>query len=202
MGADTAEDTGLDMEQLDRYALVSSEALFILSGKQFRGVRERTIVARVGRSRGTAAKASLGSWWPVESVSDVVGLPARGTARPLGTDEWTWSGGIVLTVPASLAYGEVQALITTGQDPTEFGRMAAIALAAELAVSDPDYSGEEKTRLPAMTTSISRQGISQSFATVLDAVKEGATGIIEVDQFVNSYNPIKARSRPRVRTMR
>jgi hypothetical protein len=37
---------------------------------------------------------------------------------------------------------------------------------------------------------------------VLDVLKEGATGIHEVDQFTSLYNRIKARSRPRVRTMR
>lgn len=202
MGAADAEATGLSMDKIDSYALIASEALFTISGRQFGGTSERTVLARVGRAHGTRAKASLGSWWPVSNVSDVVGVPERGAPRALADDEWSWSGGIALTVPSWLAQQQVQALLTTGQAPPTAGRLAAKALAVELAINDPDYDGDEDTRLPALVSSVSRQGVSQSFVTVLDVLKEGATGVHEVDQFVAAHNPTKARSRPRVRTLR
>lgn len=201
MGVADAAATGLTGADLEQYALAASEALYVISGRQFRGTRERTVVARVGRARGGSAKASLGSWWPVSTVADVVGVPARGTPRPLTDDEWSWSGGIVLTVPSWLAQAQVQALLTTGQPPTAYGEIAAATLAAELAFGDPNYSGNETTRLPALVTSISRQGISQSFASILDVIKEGATGVAEVDEFVSMYNSTRAQARPRVRTI-
>lgn len=202
MGADDADATGLGMDQLDAYAKAASEVLFELSGRQFRGARDRTVEAAVGRAFRGRAKASLGSWWPVSAVSEVVGVPVRGSATTLADADWSWSGGIGLEVPGAYAGGRVQCLLTTGQDATEFGRAAAAVLAAELAFADPEYDGDEETRLPALVTSVSRQGVSQSFATTLDVVKEGATGINEVDQFVRSYNKIKATSRPTVRKMR
>lgn len=201
MGVSDAETTGLSMTKLDNFAIMATEALFEISGRQFKGESQRTVIANVGRVNGTQARASLGSWWPISAVSDVVGIPARGTPRDLTTDEWHWSGGVVLVVPSWCARGQVQALLTHGQSPPLSGKLAAIALAVELAINDPEYDGEEDTRLPALVTSVSRQGISQSFVSVLDVLKEGATGIHEVDQFVSTVNPRKARSRPRVRTM-
>lgn len=205
MGSDV-NTTGLSMEKIDGYAAVATEALFVLSGKQFRGTQQRTVLAAVGRIRPggstRTAKASLGSWWPVDSVENVIGIPVRGNSRALDPSEWTWSGGISLTVPAEFANGQVQALLTIGQDPPQGGKLAATALAAELAINDPEYDGEEDTRLPALVTSVSRQGVSQSFVSVLDVLKEGATGIHEVDQFTALYNQTKVRSRPRVRSIR
>jgi hypothetical protein len=206
MGED-AETTGLSMEKIDGFAAVASEALFVLSGRQFKGSQQRTVLARVGRIRNQhtsnrTAKASLSAWWPVTKVEDLVGIPARGNSRELDATEWSWSGGISVDVPAEFANGQIQALLTAGQEPPAYGKLAAQALAVELAINDPDYDGEEDTRLPALTTSVSRQGVSQTFVSVLDVLKEGATGIHEVDQFTSLYNRIKARSRPRVRTMR
>lgn len=204
MGVRDAEATGLSIDKLDGFALTASELLFTLSGRQYRGESQRTVVARVGKAnyRTATARASLGSWWPVTAVADVVATPLRGTSQPLDSTQWSWSGGIALTVPSQYSLGTVQALLTHGDPPPVAGKLAAAALGAELALNDPDYDGDEDTRLPGLMTSLSRQGVSQSFVSVLDVLKEGATGIHEVDQFLSAVNPIKARSRPRVRKMR
>lgn len=201
MGEDV-QVTKLTMEKVDAYALVASEALFNLSGRQFRGLVTRTVQARVGRANRGKAKASLGSWWPVVSVSNVLGVPDVGPPQALASGDWEWNGSIQLVVNGRWAMRRVQADLECGQAPPAAGVLAAKALGVELVANDPDYSGEYDTRLPALTTSISRQGVSQSFATVLDLMKEGATGIQEVDLFVQQYNKIRTTTRPRVRSMR
>lgn len=199
---ESANDTHLSMEKVDGFALAASDALYVLSGRQFGGARTRTVRAPVGKSRGRTARAGLGAWWPVNVVTTVTGILRDGSALVLDTPEWAWSGGVNVTVPGRLANQRIEALINWGQDPPASGVLAATALAAELAINDPQYDGGNQTRLPGLMTSRSRQGISESFATMLDVLKEGITGIEEVDLFVLEYNQTKTRSRPRVRTMR
>lgn len=201
MGEDV-DATKLTADQVEQYAMMASESLFVISGRQFRGEVSRTVLAGVGRGHRSRAKASLGSWWPVTSVSNVIGVPNHGTPQPIDPTDWEWSGGIGLTVPVRWANQRVQADLVCGQAPPLSGKIAAEALAVELAAIDPDYGGEYETRLPSTITSISRQGVSQTFTTVLDLMKEGATGIYEVDLFLSQYNVTRSRTRPRVRTMR
>lgn len=205
MGEDT-DKSGLSMEKVDFYAGIATEALYRLSGRQWKGTGTRTVVARIGRSRHhQVAKITLGPWWPVTGVSGVTVLPWGGTsATPvvLDTTDWSWSGGIAVTVPWNYAGMRAEMLLQYGQDPPPAGKLAAIAMGVELAVNDPEYDGEVDTRLPSLVTSISRQGVTQTFATVLDVLKEGATGIQEVDLFTLEFNTAKTRSRPHVRTMR
>jgi hypothetical protein len=200
LGTDAGR-TGLTTEDLDTYAAIASEVLYVISGRQFPGSRDRTVRVIVGKARNRGAVASLGAWWPVTAVADVTGVNVNGTTDAIDPADWSLAGA-ALTVPNRWANLKIQALLTCGQDPTPAGRNAATALAAELLIASPQYDGEEDTRLPALVTSVSRQGVSQSFATVLDVVKEGATGVAEVDQFVSAYNNIKSRSRPRVRAMK
>lgn len=176
--------------------------MFALSGRQYRGTTTRTVVAAVGRAHRGQAKASLGSWWPVSAVADVIALPNRRPAVPLSSDDWSWSGGITLSVPPIYANQRVQATLSCGQDPPADGVLAAQALAVELLIADPEYSGDTESRLPGLITSESKQGVSQSFASVIDIVKEGVTGIQEVDQFISTRNPIRQKSRPKVRIVR
>lgn len=201
LGTDAGR-TGLTEGDLDAAATIASEILYEISGGQFAGSRNRTVIAPVGRSRGRTAVASLGPWWPVSAVADVIGIRDTGGTDPIDPADWSWSGGVSLRVPGRWANRQVQALLTYGQEPTPAGKNAASALAAELLIASPQYDGEQDSRLPALVTSVSRQGVSQTFATVLDVVKEGATGINEVDQFVAAYNRVKIRTRPRVRAMR
>lgn len=200
LGTDAGR-TGLDVSDLDKYAAIASELLYVISGRQFPGFRDRTVRTTVGKSRRYGAVASLGPWWPVVTASDVFGINANKTTEAIDPADWSLSG-VALTVPHRWANLKIQALVTCGQDPTPAGANAAAALAVELIIASPQYDGEQESRLPALVTSVSRQGVSQSFATTLDVLKEGATGIAEVDQFIAAYNNIKAKSRPRVRAMR
>lgn len=73
------------------------------------------------------------------------------------------------------------------------GQYAAGVLAVEYAKL---VTGSKQCRLPAGTTSISRQGISIEIATGL--YPNGITGIMEVDSYVNLWNPSGLKMRPKV----
>jgi len=52
--------------------------------------------------------------------------------------------------------------------------------------------------LPNKITSITRQGVSVQTVSFSDLLKEGLTGVSDVDQIILAVNPSRARSRPRV----
>lgn len=84
---------------------------------------------------------------------------------------------------------------TYGMNPPAAGREAAIALADQLLLG---YIGSEECRLPDRVTSVSRQGLSITVLDPQDFLKDGRTGIYEVDLFLSVANPYGARKRARV----
>lgn len=86
-----------------------------------------------------------------------------------------------------------------GQAPPQAGRAAAAALARELALA---YVGSDLCRLDRRVTSISREGVSENFALglpgIAESLRDGQTGIPEVDLFVHAHNPKGLRRRSRV----
>jgi hypothetical protein len=202
LGSNAADHTALSLDRIAAYARMATDALYVLSGRQYKAVTDRVVTAQAGRPRpDNTAWVMLGAWWPVNTVDDVTPLAPDGSGVPLEPSQWAWSGGVTVRIPSSYARWTVRMTIGYGQPPTPSAVLAATALAVELALNDPDYDGDSQTRLPALTTSISRQGVSQSFSTILDVLKEGSTGIYEVDQFIRTVNPTRSTSRPRVRTM-
>jgi hypothetical protein len=66
------------------------------------------------------------------------------------------------------------------------GTIAATRLAYELSLS---FCGDSKCRLPYTVQSVARQGVSINFEAVAELLKQGLTGISEIDMWLLSVNP-------------
>lgn len=84
---------------------------------------------------------------------------------------------------------------THGQMPPEAGIRAAKRLADELQLS---VSRPDECALPERVTSVSRQGLSFTMLDPQDFLEDGRTGIYEIDLFIKTANPIRARKKPKV----
>lgn len=77
-----------------------------------------------------------------------------------------------------------------GQAPPQMGRIAAAALARELVLA---LAGSDACRLDRRVTSIVREGVSEDMALglpgIAESLRDGQTGIPEVDLFVHAHNP-------------
>ncbi len=82
-----------------------------------------------------------------------------------------------------------------GVRPPALGRMAARRLANELVLA---ADGDSKCRLPTGVTSVSREGINMEIFDPQDFMDKGRTGLYEVDLFIATVNPAKAKKRPRI----
>lgn len=85
------------------------------------------------------------------------------------TEAWTWS--------VAYSYGRVR---------PEGGRMAAAALGCQLALAMGAGAGTSACRLPQRVTNITRQGVSMVVLDPLTLIKDGLTGLPEVDMWVSS----------------
>jgi len=92
---------------------------------------------------------------------------------------------------------DVEVTYTYGIDAPTLGKMAARTLAKELAKG---WAGDDDCMLPQRVTSISRQGVSYTLLDQQDFLDELRTGIYEIDLFLRTVNPDKARARARVFT--
>ena len=91
----------------------------------------------------------------------------------------------------------IEVTYTYGIDPPAIGKMAARTLAKEFAKG---WAGNDDCALPQRVTAISRQGVSYTLLDQQDFLDELRTGIYEIDLFLRSVNPDKARARARVFT--
>lgn len=92
---------------------------------------------------------------------------------------------------------DIEVTYTYGVEPPTLGKMAARKLAMEFVKS---WNGDEECVLPQRVTSISRQGISYTILDKQDFIDDLRTGLYEVDIFLKSVNPDRARNRARVFT--
>ncbi|WJZ48519.1 head-to-tail adaptor [Actinomycetia phage DSL-LC01] len=92
---------------------------------------------------------------------------------------------------------DVEVTYTYGIEPPTMGKMAARTLARELAKG---WAGDDDCMLPQRVTSISRQGVSYTLLDQQDFLDEMRTGIYEIDLFLRSVNPDRARAKARVFT--
>lgn len=81
-----------------------------------------------------------------------------------------------------------------GVAPSEDAKTVAAVYACELAKS---FCGME-CALPARTTSITRQGVTQVVFDPLDLVADGMVGLPLVDTWIKAVNPHRRRSRARI----
>lgn len=90
--------------------------------------------------------------------------------------------------------GRTEITISFGRLVPAGGRLAAIALAAELGKA---WAGKS-CALPARVTSVTRQGVTYEALESLEFLKEGLTGLYGVDAWIRQVNPTGARQSGRV----
>jgi hypothetical protein len=179
------------LELLREYAAHATSTLYSWSGRRYSG--EATVQARFEIDR--RGYVRLTAWLPVR---DVTSATVDGTAIPFNLSP---AGTYVEFSP--LLRGKIVVLtLAVGQNPPPMGRSAAAALAAEMLRSDPRYEalGAGDTRPAARLTSITRQGVTMTFADPADLMRNGMTGVYAVDLFLQAVNPTGARFQPKVIT--
>jgi hypothetical protein len=178
-------------ELLQEYANHAASALYVMSGRRFAG--ESTVTAQFQVNR--RGRVVLTSWLPVRSIVDATrdGAPINVVLSP---------GGTYAQVGLLHVNQIVELTLAVGQNPPEMGRRAAAALAAELLREDPRYAtlGADDVRPTSRLTSISRQGVTYTYADPTQLAQSNMTGISEVDLFVRSVNPSGAQYQPKVVT--
>jgi hypothetical protein len=92
---------------------------------------------------------------------------------------------------------DIEVTYTYGIEPPTMGKMAARKLAMEFAKL---WNGDDDCQLPQRVTSISRQGVSYTLLDSQDFIEDMRTGLYEIDLFLKSVNPDRARARARVFT--
>lgn len=85
-----------------------------------------------------------------------------------------------------------------GMMPPSAGRMAASTLANELLILLGENSNADYCRIPERVTSVSREGISFDMINPMEFIDEGKTGIWEIDLFIRTANPSRAKKQPRL----
>ena len=75
------------------------------------------------------------------------------------------------------------------------GKMAAIELANQMVLLETD---PDACLLPDRVTSISRQGVSFTILDPQNFLKEGRTGLYNVDLFIKSVNPVNALKKAKI----
>jgi hypothetical protein len=86
---------------------------------------------------------------------------------------------------------------TYGVEPPTLGRMAARTLAIELVKR---WNDMDDCLLPQRVTSVARQGVSYTILDSQEFIDDLRTGLYEVDMFLKSVNPDRARAKARVFT--
>lgn len=129
---------------------------------------------------------------PVRSVESVIPTPLGVAVDP--SSYWVESStylALDATVPVTAG---LTVEYTYGTNPPSDGVEAARALADELVML---FNDDNQCRLKNVT-SYSRQGVNFEIEDAKSILTDGRTGIPEVDLFVASVNPTRARLRSRV----
>lgn len=132
---------------------------------------------------------------PVRSVSAVHYM-----GRDLDPSEYSLRNSSYLVRKNSLPWvlepmNELSVTYSYGTPPPAAGKRAAIRLANELILSD---MGSSTCALPERISSVSRQGVSYTIMDPQEFIANGKVGIYEIDLFLASVNPTKAKKRPKV----
>lgn len=108
----------------------------------------------------------------------------RASAGATPTARWGWPTCQLIDLPDSEP-GTFSVTYRYGVAPPASGIMACKVLALQLALSASGL----KNRLPTRITSMNRQGVGTMVVDVMDFLKQGLTGIYEVDLFLRTFNP-------------
>jgi hypothetical protein len=111
-------------------------------------------------------------------------IRSRVSASATPTERWGWPVCQLLDLPDT-EVGTFSVEYMYGVPPPTSGVMAATVLGAQLALN----ASSAPNSLPTRITSISRQGVSMMVVDVMDFLKDGLTGLYEVDLFLRTVNP-------------
>lgn len=159
------------------------------------------MAATNGGSCGCEAGIRLNPY-PVRSITAVKidGVTLLSSQYRLDDQRWLVRPGALLwpvwqrlDLPDT-AVGTFSVAITYGAAPPSTGVSAASTLAAEFA----KLRAGLPNRLPQRVTNITRQGVSMTLLDPLTSIKDGFTGLYDVDLFLRSENPGKQTRRPTV----
>lgn len=142
---------------------------------------------------------------PAQSITQVL---IDGVVLPEGSG-WTLYDGTLLvrtdgerwpmcqdwTVPVS-GTGAWSVTAVYGWPVPSMGQFAAAELATEIAAG----CDQGECKLPAFTTSVSRQGVTQTFPSWIEVMRAGVIGVglPMVDLFLRTENPSGLQDRPRI----
>lgn len=85
-----------------------------------------------------------------------------------------------------------------GMMPPKAGVLAASTLANELLILMGEGTSNSECRIPERVTSVSREGISFDLIDPQEFLDDGRTGIWEIDLFIRTANPARAKKQPRI----
>ena len=191
----------------------ASTVLYYLTGKQFAGTRRTTVrpdcLSGACACGCTPAQVNLGVW-PVTGLISVryqgqtyTGSDLTDTfhvndwhylARNDGDafesgNQWALSGGEFDTLDDGYVF---EVTVDYGLAIPRLLSRAARSLACEWVQQNCGSGGPCK--LPQRTTQVSRSGISMDIASASDILRNGNTGIYEVDLAIQVFNPSKLQS--------
>lgn len=197
-------------------ALTASGILYALSGRKYTGqltVTERyeNASSSCGFGRG-AASSYLGSGYGSSCGTHSPGIRLRvpvhhvhyllvgegASRREIDPAEYEVVNRTYLRPTRGASWSacsDIEVTYTCGFDPPAAGRRAALTLANQLLKA---RHNADDCQLPDRVTSVSRQGISITMLDPQDFLQDGRTGLYEVDLFLKSTNPDRARKRARV----
>lgn len=207
----------------DDAVLAASHVLFMLSGQKYAGVQETTeqyVCETTGAPVGCTWDPGMRGYWN-PAIGMYVYTPPQGLRSLLGGQNIRLRGVPVQSILSVTIAGVVQdpttykimdgttleltgswgvcdepiVNYTYGTPPPPLGKMAARRLANELILA---ADNSEHCKLPSNVQSVSRQGLSFEIWDPQAFLDKGHTGLYEVDLFLATVNPGKAKKRPRV----
>lgn len=187
----------------------ATQILYGLSGRKYRGTRITQELYTCNHGGLCGIGASMGyshlrrahdpiiqlRQRPVQKVLQV-SLDVTGAILPSAL--WQVANARFLEPTRTGGWSPCQGVRVTylhGLEPTRAAKNAALALAGNLALS---HQGSSACQLPATVTSVSRQGLSFSILDPQDFLQDGRTGLYQVDLFLKTVNPDKARARAKI----
>lgn len=127
-------------------------------------------------------------------VREILGITIGDVA--LDPDKYTLLNGELVSRTSSWSVCDGPIVTYTyGRVPPALGRIAARRLANELILAS---DGSTNCALPANVTSIQRQGVSIDIWDPQDFLDKGHTGLYEVDLFLATSNPARAKKPARI----
>lgn len=204
-------------DEWEPWLLLSSEILWMLSGRQWYGPGcvESASFQRACSCCGQRVEHPDGSvWWvpmrgygwksghgralklPREPITDITGVTIDGTAFT----EWDADlrHGMLYRSDGcgwDLCQGEISVDYTHGEPPPEGGVQAAVTFAVQL---HKGSAGAGDCELPERVQSLTRQGVSMTMLDPQEFLDQGRVGLYSVDVWLRAVNPHGRGERARV----